>query len=70
MNDLSYLANASPAYIEQLYLEFQKNPESIDAQWQQFFAGYDFAHSDNPQAIQNQSNSNLEKEFEIGRAHV
>lgn len=65
MKDLSFLANASPAYIEQLYLEFQKNPESIDEQWQQFFAGYDFAQSDKPLSSQSDNSAILEKEFAV-----
>lgn len=65
MKDLSFLANASPAYIEQLYLEFQKNPESIHEQWRQFFAGYDFAQSDKPLSSHTDNSAILEKEFAV-----
>ena len=65
MKDLSFLANASPAYIEQLYLEFHKNPESIDEQWRQFFAGYDFAQSDKPLSSHTDNSAILEKEFAV-----
>ena len=65
MKDLSFLANASPAYIEQLYLDYQRNSGALDSQWQQFFAGYDFAQTDHPNTPQNFSNSNLDKEFAV-----
>jgi len=53
MKDLSFLANASPAYIEQLYLDYQRNSGALDSQWQQFFAGYDFAQTDHPNTPKN-----------------
>jgi len=39
----SYLGNADPAVIEQLYEQFLKNPDSLDAGWRAFFEGYEFA---------------------------
>jgi 2-oxoglutarate dehydrogenase E1 component len=43
MNDFSYITNQHPQYIEHLYLEFKKNPESIDQELRKFFEGFDFA---------------------------
>ena len=45
MNDLSYITSSHPAYIENLYRDFLKNPESIDADMRKFFEGFDFAVS-------------------------
>lgn len=37
-------ANGSNAdFIEDLYEQFKRNPESVDASWQTFFQGYEFA---------------------------
>ncbi|MEO5675299.1 MAG: 2-oxoglutarate dehydrogenase E1 component [Chitinophagales bacterium] len=45
MNSLSYINSADPAYVESLYLDFKKDPASIDQDWQRFFEGFDFAVS-------------------------
>lgn len=43
MQDLSFLSNAHPAFIDQLYRDFQNDPESVDTEWRKFFSGFDFA---------------------------
>lgn len=43
MKDFSYLTNPHPQYIENLYQDFVKNPESIDPELKKFFEGFDFA---------------------------
>ncbi len=45
MKDFSYITNSSPAFIENLYHDFVKNPESIDPELKKFFEGFDFAVS-------------------------
>ncbi|MDB5278491.1 MAG: 2-oxoglutarate dehydrogenase component [Ferruginibacter sp.] len=45
MKDFQYITNAHPAYIENLYNDFIKNPESVDAEMRNFFEGFDFAVS-------------------------
>ena len=47
MKDFQYITNAHPAYIENLYNDFLKNPESVDADLRKFFEGFDFAISNN-----------------------
>ena len=37
--DIVNRANAE--YIDQLYAQYQRDPRSLDAQWQAFFAGFD-----------------------------
>ena len=43
MKDFSYITNSSPAFIENLYHDFLKNPESVDPELKKFFEGFDFA---------------------------
>lgn len=43
MKDFSFITNSSPAFIENLYNDFVKNPESVDADFRKFFEGFDFA---------------------------
>jgi 2-oxoglutarate dehydrogenase E1 component len=44
--DLSFIANAHPNYIEQLYDQYTKDAESVDEEWKAFFAGFEFASGD------------------------
>ena len=37
MKDFSYITNSHPAYIENLYQEFTKNPESVDPELKKVF---------------------------------
>lgn len=43
MQDLSFLLNAHPSYVDQLYKDFMQDPISVEAEWRNFFTGYDFA---------------------------
>ncbi len=45
MKDFQYITNAHPAYIESLYNDFVKDPESVDGELRKFFEGFDFAVS-------------------------
>ena len=45
MKDFQYITNAHPAYIENLYNDFVKDPASIDVELRKFFEGFDFAYS-------------------------
>lgn len=40
-SDTSYLLNADPAAIDQLYSQYQKDKESVDFGWRKFFEGFD-----------------------------
>ncbi|MFK7971459.1 MAG: 2-oxoglutarate dehydrogenase E1 component, partial [Bacteroidia bacterium] len=39
----SYLSNANPEFLEQLYTSYQQDPDSVDPEWARFFAGFEFA---------------------------
>jgi 2-oxoglutarate dehydrogenase E1 component len=43
MKDFSYITNSHPAFIESLYQDFQKDPQSVDPELKKFFEGFDFA---------------------------
>jgi len=45
MKDFQYITNSHPAYIESLYQDYVKNPESVDTDLRKFFDGFDFAIS-------------------------
>jgi 2-oxoglutarate dehydrogenase E1 component len=39
----SYLTRSNLEYLEQVYEDFKRNPESIDKEWMRFFEGIEFA---------------------------
>ena len=41
--DFSFISNAHPSYIESLYKDYEKDPNSIDPSWSVFFTGFDYA---------------------------
>jgi len=43
MKDFSFITNSHPAYIENLYNDFIKDPLLVDPDFQKFFEGFDFA---------------------------
>ena len=45
MKDFSYITNSSPGFIENLYQDYIKDPDSIDPDLKKFFEGFDFAIS-------------------------
>ena len=42
LNDLSYATRANAQYLDQLYQQFQENPDAIDPDWARFFQGVEF----------------------------
>jgi len=45
MEKISYIANAEPKAIENLYISYKNNPASVDLSWQKFFEGFEFAQT-------------------------
>jgi 2-oxoglutarate dehydrogenase E1 component len=45
MKDFQYITNSHPSYIEGLYNDFVKDPNSVEAEMRKFFEGFDFAIS-------------------------
>lgn len=72
MKDFQYITNSHPGYIEGLYNDFVKDPNSVDVDMRKFFEGFDFAVS-NAAAASNGTaktgvtipSSQLDKEFAV-----
>ncbi|HMZ40646.1 MAG TPA: 2-oxoglutarate dehydrogenase E1 component [Saprospiraceae bacterium] len=41
MKNMTFLINAHPSYIEALYLNYKSDPQSVHAEWRQFFQGFE-----------------------------
>ncbi|MCB0525817.1 MAG: 2-oxoglutarate dehydrogenase E1 component, partial [Saprospiraceae bacterium] len=68
MTDLSAIFNAHPQYIESLYQSWRLDPESVEADWNDFFKGFDFAVNSGIGTIQEPASDaalNLSKEFAV-----
>jgi 2-oxoglutarate dehydrogenase E1 component len=50
MDKYSYIANAEVSYIDDLYQQYKKSPDSVDASWQHFFEGFEFSNKHNGSA--------------------
>ncbi len=68
--DFSYVSSSDNSFIDGLYSDFKKNPESVDSSWKQFFKGLEYGlampSSDSASASQSVS-TNLSKEFKVYR---
>ncbi|RYD72910.1 MAG: hypothetical protein EOP53_21080 [Sphingobacteriales bacterium] len=45
MKDFQFITSSHPSYIENLYHDFSRNPDSVDPDMRKFFEGFDFAVS-------------------------
>lgn len=45
MDRFSFLSNAEPGYVDQMFQSYKSSPDSVDATWQRFFEGYEFAQT-------------------------
>jgi len=61
-DDFSYLGGMDIQTIESLYEEYQKDPESVDPSWREFFKGFDFARSNFSEQL---SSEVFDKEFKV-----
>jgi 2-oxoglutarate dehydrogenase E1 component len=43
MDKFSYISNAHPDFIENLYQDFKKDPATVDPEFKKFFEGFEFA---------------------------
>ena len=67
MKDFSYITQSHPAYVEGLYQDYAKDPQSVDPELRKFFEGFDFAVSEvaaNGKAPSLNA-AQLEKEFAV-----
>ena len=65
MKDFSYVYNAHPEYIDQMYKKYLTSPSSVDEGWRTFFEGFDFAsrYSNGQASSSPVSSSEMDKEF-------
>ncbi len=61
MKDYSFVFNAHPSFIEALYEQFKKTPDSIDQEWRLFFEGFEFANTSANGSATNVNGSAIEK---------
>ena len=63
MDKYSYLSNADPSALEEMYKQYLKDNNSVDVSWQNFFKGFDFARKnyDDTGAVP----ENFRKEFNV-----
>jgi len=47
MTDFSFIANAHPTYIENLYEQYQHNPLAVEQSWAAFFKGFEYGNDAN-----------------------
>ena len=50
MQDYSFIANAHPSFIDQLYQQYRQDPASVEESWRTFFKGFDYNGSPNGHA--------------------
>ena len=46
MDKFSFLGGVHTSMIEEMYMKFINDPNSIEEEWSNFFKGYDFAKQD------------------------
>ena len=76
MKDFQYITSSHPSYIENLYNDFVKDPNTVDADLRKFFEGFDFSVTNGRSASVKNGNAlapasvsitNLDKEFAVYR---
>lgn len=65
MDKFSYVGNSDVNAIEDLFIEYQKDPNSVDKSWQDFFKGFEFARADYDTSGGGQVPENVSKEFKV-----
>lgn len=70
MSDYSYVFNAHPEFIEEMYKKYLDNAESVDSGWRLFFEGFEFGDqkSDSNGSVQSAPSvipQSVEKEFGV-----
>jgi len=66
MDKVTYVGNADVTAIDHLYKSYQNDPQSVDAGWQKFFEGFDFARVNFDEDASGAAiPENFQKEFKI-----
>jgi 2-oxoglutarate dehydrogenase E1 component len=64
MDKFSYLGNSDVNAIEELFVQYQKDPNLVDKTWQDFFKGFEFAKTDYSSSS-GAIPENVSKEFKV-----
>ncbi len=62
MDSFSFLSNAEPEALENLYKQYQNNPEDVEPSWQAFFKGFELAQT---QFGEDAGGKDVPKEFRV-----
>jgi 2-oxoglutarate dehydrogenase E1 component len=65
--DFSYVSSSDNSFIDSLYTDYKRNPDSVDTSWRQFFKGVEFALTQPGVAEGEAVSGNLGKEFKVYR---
>jgi 2-oxoglutarate dehydrogenase E1 component len=65
MDTLSYLSNAEPSAISELYSQYKKDPSSVEEGWRKFFEGFEFAETNFPSLPNSGGGTINNKEFAV-----
>lgn len=65
MDKFSYLGNSDVNAIEELFIQYQKDPNAVDKTWQDFFKGFEFAKTDYSESSSSVVPENVSKEFKV-----
>src|SRR5207237_2930624 len=57
MSSLDCFHRANADYLDRLYARYERDPNSVDSEWQAFFAGFDVAAGPAPAQPQSPSNA-------------
>ncbi|MCB9365849.1 MAG: 2-oxoglutarate dehydrogenase E1 component [Calditrichaeota bacterium] len=64
MADLSFLVNADPAVLDDIYEKYRQEPGTVDEGWRRFFEGFEFARSLNG-GVSHETPEEFQKEFQV-----
>lgn len=65
MDKFSYVGNSDVNAIEDLFIQYQKDANSVDKTWQDFFKGFEFAKTDYSSQNNGLIPENVSKEFKV-----
>ncbi len=65
MDPYSFLSNAEPEALSELYNQYLEDPNSVDEGWKSFFSGFEFAQKHYPQKVEAGSSNISDKEFNV-----
>lgn len=62
--DFSFVSSSDNSYVDSLYSDYLRNPETVEESWRQFFRGFDYAAMKSPTG-EVASSGEVTKEFKV-----